>query len=123
MALTAHEVALRTGGRPGIRDWSQVLSAIARPYHGYHRHIARKAAALLDGVATSHGFVDGNKRTAIILTDLMLLYSGYVLAHADEDEDLERAIEDFAVAVVNHEYTFDEMVEWFKARITRIDRA
>lgn len=109
-ALAAHQRALRSGGRNGIRSWSQVLSAIGRPYIGYHRPIARKAAALLEAVATGHGFVDANKRTAIILTLLLLEASGYELVPASRKEDLERALEDFTVDVVDHRYTFDEIV-------------
>ena len=78
-ALKAHEDALLDGGRPGILDLDRVLSAIGRPYHGYHRNIHAKAAALLEAVATSHGFTDGNKRTALILTHILLDRSGYVL--------------------------------------------
>jgi len=119
-ALGAHERALLSGGRPGIRDLDQVLSAIGRPYHGYHRRIEAKAAALMEAVATSHGFVDGNKRTAIILTHLLLEGSGYTLMPKGAGEDLERALEDFILSVVAHEYSFDQMIDWFKARIKRL---
>lgn len=115
--LSAHELALEHGGRPGIRSLDDILSAIGRPYHGYHRSIYRKAAALHEALATCHGFIDGNKRTAVLVTDLMVALSGYILVPADENEDFEQAFEDFTVAVVDHEYTFDQMVEWFKARI------
>lgn len=118
-ALKAHEIALRTGGRPGIRDWNQVLSAIGRPYHGYLRPIAWKAAALLQAIATSHGFTDGNKRTAIILTSLLIEASGYVLAPIDDREDLEQAIEDFTVGVVERAYDQQQMRDWFKDRIRK----
>ena len=36
-------------------------------------------AGLFEAVATGHGFNDGNKRTAVILTDLLLSESGHVL--------------------------------------------
>jgi len=115
----AHEVALRTGGRSGILNFDSVLSAIGRPYHGYHRTIHEKAAALLEGVATCHGFVDGNKRTALILTLLMIEESGYRLEPANSTEDLDVALEEFVLGVVAHKYTFEQMVAWFKARIRR----
>jgi death-on-curing protein len=116
-ALGAHERALRSGGRAGIRSIDDVLSAIGRPYSGYYRAIARKAAALMQSVATNHGFIDGNKRTAIILTQLLLEQSGYALRPIDRTETLDEAIEDFVIAIVNHEYSFDEILEWFEARI------
>lgn len=106
----AHEAALRTGGRPGILNFDSVLSAIGRPYHGYHRSIHEKAAALLEGVATCHGFADGNKRTALILTLLLIEESGYRLVPANSSEDLDDALEEFILGVVAHKYTFAEAV-------------
>ncbi|MSO89334.1 MAG: hypothetical protein EXQ89_05135 [Rhodospirillaceae bacterium] len=44
-----------------------IESAIARPYSGYYRSIVKKAAALLESMASNHGFADGNKRTTLIL--------------------------------------------------------
>jgi death-on-curing protein len=117
-ALGANDRALLSGGRRGIRDWSQVLSAIARPYHGYHQTIAKKAAALLEGIAKSHGFIDGNKRTAIILTLLLIEHSGYSLGPVGDD-DPERYLEDFTVDVVENRHDFVAMVDWFKARIAK----
>lgn len=110
---------MRTGGREGVLDVDGVLSAIGRPYHGYHRSVCEKAAALLEGVATCHGFVDGNKRTALILTLLMLEESGYRLMPADGDEDLDDALEDFVLGVVAHKFSFADMVAWFRARVQR----
>ena len=42
-------------------------TTLARPYHGYHHWIYHKATTLVHGIITSHGFVDGNKRTALYL--------------------------------------------------------
>ena len=66
-ALSAHERALRFGGRPGVVNLGSIESAIARPYSGYHRAIGRKAAALVESMVGNHGFADGNKRTTLIL--------------------------------------------------------
>lgn len=67
-AIAAHERAIaRFGGLPNIHDIGLIESAVDRPYNGYHRAIHQKAAALLHAVAANHGFVDGNKRTALTL--------------------------------------------------------
>ena len=71
-ALHQHDEALEDGGRPGILNEHAVRSALARPYHGYHRRIHEKAAALLHGIVSNHGFVDGNKRTGLYLIELLL---------------------------------------------------
>jgi death-on-curing protein len=115
-ALSAHEAALKTGGRPGILDRNLVESAIARPYSGYHRSIARKAAALFDSVAKNHGFIEGNKRTAIILTSVLIELSGYELRLAGDIDAIMKAI---VKAVVVHALDFEELVAWFKARLRR----
>lgn len=97
-----------------------LLSAIGRPYTGYYRSIARKAAALLQSIATNHAFNDGNKRTSIILVDLLLDRSGYRLEAMDAFEDLEQAIEDFVVeSVVKAKCSVDTIAEWFVARIRK----
>lgn len=119
-ALSAHDRALLTGGRPGIHDLDALLSAIGRPYTGYYRSIARKAAALMQSIATNHAFNDGNKRTSILLTDLLLVRSGYRLEPRDASEDLEQAIEDFVVdSVVKGRSSIDVIAAWLQARIRR----
>ena len=119
-ALSAHEKALSVGGgRPGIPNIGMVESAIARPYSGYYRSIARKAAALVQSIATNHGFADGNKRTAVILLNLLLERSGYGLAFLQEDSDPDDAIADMVLRVVTRQMTFDELVEWLAVRIGR----
>lgn len=116
-ALSAHERALQTGGRQGI-NIDLVESAIGRPYVGYYRPIAGKAAALLHSVATNHGFTDGNKRTAVILTYLLVERSGYSII-AIEGEDLNDSMEAMILAVVNRELAFEAITGWFRARIEK----
>jgi len=70
-------------------------------------------------MACNHGYVDGNKRTAIILTLLLIDQSGYALRPAKKSEDLNVAIEQFVISVVDDKLTMDEIKEWYKARIIR----
>lgn len=88
-----------------------VLSALARPYHGYHRRIHQKAAALLHGVVCNHGFADGNKRTAFYLVELMVQRSGYEFA----EEDM--VVVEMIKSVARGEKNYEELVEWFKGRL------
>lgn len=87
---------------------------MARPYHGYHRSLAGKAAALLDGIVNGHGFVDGNKRTAVILTRLLIEASGHDLVLESAE-----ALEDLAVAVACHEIGGERLARWFAERLAR----
>jgi death on curing protein len=102
-----------------VRDVGSIEAAIARPYSGYYRPIAQKAAALMQSLATNHGFIDGNKRTALFMTVVLLARSGYKLRDDDEDR-LNSDVEEAVLAVVEHRMTFDELVTWFKARIVKV---
>lgn len=118
-ALSAHARALQTGGRAGIPNIQLIASAIERPYSGYYREIARKASALVESMSGNHGFADGNKRTTIILTHLLLSKSGYRLRPLRTDGSLDVAMEELVLAVVRHELVFDQIVDWFKQRLRR----
>jgi prophage maintenance system killer protein len=74
----------------------------------------------MQSIATNHAFNDGNKRTSILLTDLLLTRSGYRLDAIDASEDLEQAIEDFVVeSVVKQRISIDVIAEWLEARIRK----
>ena len=91
-----------------------IQSAIARPYSGYHRSISAKAAALLHSVVTNHGFVDGNKRTAWILTEMLVERSGYRLDIPDD-----APVDDLVVDVASGAQNFDTIKDWFETRLRR----
>jgi death-on-curing protein len=89
-----------------------IESALGRPYSGYHRSIAEKAAAILHGIVSNHGFVDGNKRTAWLLAELLIDRSGYRLNIPDDDP-----VDDLVVAVAAREIDFTSLIAWFEARL------
>lgn len=91
-----------------------MAGALGRLFHGYHRLIHQKCAALLHGVASSHGFTDANKRTAWLVTFILIERSGYRLETLAEDK-----IDDVVVGVVERTMTEAELAEWFKARLVR----
>ncbi len=113
--LDAHEKALEHGGSPGVLNLSLVESAIARPYLGYNRSIHSKAAALTQSLANNHGFVDGNKRTTLLVVDLFLQRSHYAL----EAPALGNEIDEVILAVANSRMPLEQLTEWFRARIVR----
>ena len=75
-ALAIHERQLAEhGGAGGVRDPALVESALARPQNldAYGApDVADLAAAYLFGIARNHGFIDGNKRTAWVVSRLFL---------------------------------------------------
>jgi death-on-curing protein len=113
-AIEANRYAIAFGGLPGVKRIDDLRSAIGRPYHGYHRPIQRKAAALFQSIAGSQCFNDGNKRSAVLLVDLLLEKSGYRLRPVDPE-----TYEAFAVHVAEDHPAFDGIVDWFRARIER----
>lgn len=118
-ALSAHKRALSFGGVDGIPNPGLIESAIARPYSGYYRSIEKKTAALVQSIASNHGFADGNKRTALILTHTLLTKSGYRLVPAEKGESLDAAAEEMILSAVTHALAFDDIVAWFRRRVER----
>ena len=74
------------GGASGTRDAGLFESALARP-ENLAAYGAPDAAALAAaygwGLARNHPFVDGNKRTAFVATELFLMLNGFELAADD----------------------------------------
>lgn len=74
------------GGSVGVRDRGLLASALARPQNlaAYGTpDIAELAAAYGFGIARNHPFIDGNKRTAFVCTELFLLIHGWELLADD----------------------------------------
>ncbi|MCC6008256.1 MAG: type II toxin-antitoxin system death-on-curing family toxin [Rhodobacteraceae bacterium] len=114
--IDAHETALSYGGgRRGVISRDVILSAIGRPYSGYYRTIDAKAAALLESLVRNHGFVDANKRTALIVTNLMIERSGYILLVPRSER-----IDNMVVNVAEGRLDVQSIRGWFGSRLLRI---
>ena len=76
------------GGIAGVRDEGMFISAMQRAQNlaAYGApDFAELAAAYGVGLAKNHPFLDGNKRTAFVATELFLLLNGYQLGASDAD--------------------------------------
>jgi death-on-curing protein len=102
-----------------MRDLGAIEAAVARPYCGYYKSIAKKAAALIQSLASNHGFIDGNKRTALLMMNLLLLRSGYVLRSGSEQQ-INTDVETMILALVQHHMSFDDVVARLEQRIVPI---
>ena len=74
------------GGLVGIRDSGLLESALARPRNLFayaSQDIVDCAAAYGFGIARNHPFIDGNKRTAFVCTELFFALNGYDLMADD----------------------------------------
>ena len=89
VVLAVHEEQLAEhGGAAGVRDVGLLESALARPRHLAHYgepDVCELAAAYAFGLARNHPFIDGNKRSAFVATELFLLLNGWRLAATDGD--------------------------------------
>ena len=119
-ALNAHAQALRFGDLQGVINLGSIQSAIARPYSGYYRDIRRKGAALVESMVGNHGFADGNKRTTVILLNLLLERSGYRLTPSSRHGSIQNEVEAMVLDVAKGRLSFDDLVVWFGERTTRI---
>tara|TARA_R110001592_G_scaffold134348_1_gene350058 strand:- start:70 stop:429 length:360 start_codon:yes stop_codon:yes gene_type:complete len=117
VALIAHEEQLRDHGGPqGVRDVTLLESALAKPQNlaSYGEpDAAALAASYAFGIARNHPFVDGNKRTAAVVSETFLNINGYSLRATDPE--LVAAIETLAAGELPEE----ELALWYRDHISR----
>ena len=104
------------GGLDGVREIGAVLSALARAQNKAafgEPDAADLAAAYANGLARSHGFSDGNKRTAWVAARLFLADNGLTLRF--EALDAVRIMEAAAAGAL----TEAELAAWIRAAIAR----
>ena len=86
--LAIHDEQLAEhGGAIGLRDLSRLESALARPRKPYTYQsatLAALAASYAYGIAMNHPFLDGNKRTSLVVTELFLALNGTALIADDK---------------------------------------
>lgn len=118
--LAVHDEQLAEhGGGSGVRDAGLFESALARPQQlvAYGQpdiaEIAEIAASYGYGIARNHPFVDGNKRTAFVATQLFLMLNGFRLAASDPEHVLTM------LAVAAGEISEAEFAAWMRNHITK----
>ena len=115
VALAAHaEQLTEHGGGDGIRDAGMLDSAMARPRNlaDYGEpDVADLAAAYAYGIARNHPFVDGNKRTAAVISETFLMLNGQSLQATDA-----QLVVAF-VALAAGELSEVELADWFRQHL------
>ena len=116
VALAVHAQQLAEhGGGEGVRDAGSLESAMSRPQNLAQYgapDIAALAAAYGFGIARNHPFVDGNKRTAAIVSETFLMLNGYRLTASDAE-----LVVAF-VALAAGELSEDELADWLRHHIS-----
>jgi death-on-curing protein len=115
VAIAAHgEQLAEHGGAEGVRDLTMLESAMARPLNlvAYgDPDIADLAASYAFGIARNHPFVDGNKRTALVVSETFLMINGYWLTC----DDVEMVTTFLALAA--GDLKVEALADWFRAHI------
>ena len=113
MAAHAEQLAEHGGGE-GVRDAGMLESAMARPHNlvAYGApDLADLAAAYACGIARNHPFVDGNKRTAAVVSETFLMINGNRLAAGDA----ELVVAFLALAA--GDLSEAEIADWFRGHL------
>jgi death-on-curing protein len=110
VVLAIHDEQLAEhGGQVGVRDRGLLESALARPLNqfGYgESSLARLAAAYAFGISRNHPFLDGNKRTSLVVAELFLELNGLELSASDA------ACVTTFLSLAAGDLTEDELAEW-----------
>ena len=103
------------GGIDGIRDEGLLFSALSRPEnlnaYGENADVSALAASYAYGIAKNHPFLDGNKRTAMVVAITFLNLNGF-----DFDApapDIYTLFLGLAEGLVEEE----ELAEWIRERV------
>ena len=89
--LIVHSMQLAEhGGSDGIRDETLLDSALAKPRNVFAYadsvSLSRLAASYAFGIARNHAFVDGNKRTALVVSEGFLRVNGMKVISTPEEK-------------------------------------
>jgi death-on-curing protein len=116
VARAAHlDQLAQHGGGEGVRDEGLFQSAMARPQNlaSYgDPDAASLAASYAFGIARNHPFVDGNKRTALVVSETFLRINGYRL----DATNAELVVRFMALAA--GELSEEELGAWFRERLS-----
>ena len=116
--LVVHDLQIQEhGGATGIRDLGLIESAINRPKNLLlydSPGVVDLAAAYAFGLTKNHGFIDGNKRTAYVITRLFLRLHGWDFTASPEERVLvfER--------LGRGNYSSEEFTQWLKKNWQKI---
>lgn len=115
-----HELSLqKAGGRPGVRDFTLIHSAISRPAATFggidlYQDIYEKGAELIHSLILNHPFEDANKRTGFFSINAFFHKNGYEIRFTKE-EGIKLCLK-----VENKSYSLKEIATWLKKHAKKI---
>jgi death-on-curing protein len=118
VVLAIHEQQIAEhGGAQGIRDIGLLESALARPENlaSYGKpDVAALASSYAFGIARNHPFLDGNKRTSYVVTQVFLRLNGRDV-EAEEATRLQVWL-DLAAG----DMTEEQLTNWLRSNLVKI---
>ena len=117
VAFAIHERQLSEhGGGSGVRDNGLLESALGKPqnlfvYGDGQVDLAALAASYAFGIARNHPFIDGNKRSALVVSRTFLRLNGTDLVTSKEDKYLT------FLALAAGEVSEEELAAWFRKNV------
>ena len=115
VVLAIHDEQLAEhGGQSGVRDRGLLESAMARPRNQFahgERSITRLAASYAFGLSRNHPFLDGNKRTSVVVAELFLELNGSELTATDAE------CVTTSLQLAAGELTEEQLADWIAAHL------
>ena len=113
VVLAIHDEQLAEhGGQAGVRDRGLLESAMARPQNRFasgEHSLPRLAASYTFGISRNHPFLDGNKRTSLVVAELLLELNGSELTATDAE-----CVTTF-LKLAAGDLTEEELADWIAA--------
>jgi len=117
LAMHKRQIA-EHGGTDGLRDEGLLLSALARPEnleaYGEKVDLAALAASYAFGIAKNHPFLDGNKRTALVVAVTFLNLNEY-----DFDASSKETYTMF-LGLAEGSISEDDLAVWFRNQLRQL---
>jgi len=112
------DIIAEFGGETGIIfkgqiEWCAELPQMSVYGNELFPTILDKAGCLMYCIIRSHPFVDGNKRTGLLITSIFLSRNGYVLTSSKDDE----VPLTLRIADLNISCEVIEVVEWIRNHV------
>jgi death on curing protein len=112
--LVVHSMQLAEHGGPdGIRDETLLDSALAKPRNVFayadSPNLPVLAASYAFGIARNHPFIDGNKRTALVISEGFLRFNGLRIVAPPEEKYLT------FLHLADGSLSEEDLAAWFKS--------
>ena len=112
--LVIHEMVIEAaGGKQGVRDFLLFHSAIHRPQASFsgqdlYPRLFDKASALTHSLLLNHPFLDGNKRTALVVCERFLYINGFEVKATQKEKV------NFTLDIESKKLALGQIASWLK---------